>query len=858
MAALTLGELGRLAKVLVDRTVADPGDVVTSQLLLPLPQDSVVLNNAGYTVDVSWRVTTDDPAPDADGTTVNNAPAAPLGTDYIAPTGLHQLNAAFVLRPPYGAGAAPAATGYWVVARVTITWTTDLTAAGALDPIVPAGAVDQLVIEKASPRIDANGLSGDDLISRVAGLFKVEIPTAPLEPGGTVAARLRPAGAEDQEWDIESATEIAPEFDLAAKVQLEPLFRPVGALVDGVIGVGNQILGLGVRLAMPLVRVIGAVGDGLVKVADAVLPGNQRGRGSRLSGLTRIDDALVALLNRLKIPRTNVFRDLQMPIDANLVNRNFTKNLVPRSATPPLPGPRGLLPTLPSLENRLELFDALPAPLLHIPLASSMSIPLTLDNVQWDYWRDDGFANALPAAEVFELEHTAGRLFKRVLAFTPPPDADSTVYLRVRINYSVPVPGGGATIAQVATLPAIPVRLLRFDPLAFVAQQFQLSVPLDQLEPGEQLDAALLTGLPASSSSLTDFGVSFPLGALPLQSLPLTAKWEVLDANLQPLVQGTDYAISGTTSLAKSIVFVPVLKVIRNEVVDFDVRYIRVALSTPGQPGVNVSIGPVAIPVLGLQVPLFVALFRYRLFKKRAEETVRVYLPSYYTTHAPTWVESWDAFRDRLDELQRRIGRILANARSLPAIPEDFSATLVQRLSLWRGALDYVANRAVSGKLLFMSGRWWHDQEWAGKYLSRDPSEPKPWHPEHPGHLGHHWHHWHRAPGTIVVVNDARTSLQFLSRDEDGDWVQQDVHIDCDANKPICILQPAKFWNGYSYLSWIPNDWLSSWDEGITVTCALFWRYHHEAHLHLIYASFDQDPGVTDWFVSPAAVWRDA
>jgi hypothetical protein len=844
MAALTLAELGRLAKVIVDRQSVNPGDVVIAQLLAPLPQDSVVLNNAGYNIDVSWRVTAVDPAPNADGTTVNNAAPAALDTDYIAPTGLHQLSAAFVLRPPYAAGAAPPARRYWVVARVTITWTTDITAAGGLGPLVPAGAVEQIVIEKASPPIDAVGLSGNDLIGRVTNLFKVEIPTAPLEPGGAIAARLRPVGAEDTEWDVESASEIAPQFDLAAKVQLEPVFRPLDALVNGVVGVGNQIIGLGVRLVMPLVRVIGGVGDGLVKIADAVLPGNQGGRGSRLSGLSRIDDALIALLNRLKIPRTNVFRDLQMPIDANLVNRNFTKNLVPRSATPPLPGPRGLLPTLPTLENRLELFDTLPAPLTQIPLASTMSIPLALNGVQWDYWRDPGFANALPAAEVFELEHTAGRWFKRVLAFKPPVAADSTIYLRIRINYSVPNPAGGAAIAQVATLPPIPIRLLRFDPLAFVGQQLQLSLPVDQVQPGEALDVALLTGLPVASSSLTDFNISFPLGALPLQTLPVTATWDVLNAAGVPLNQGTDYAVSGLSSLAKSFVFVPSLKVIRNESVAFDIRYLRVRLATAAQPGVNVTVGPLPLPVVALGVPMFVALFKYHFFGERnADEKVQVYVPSYYATHAPGWVESWDVFRDRLDELQRRLGQMLAKARSLPQLPQDFSATLVQRLSLWRATFDYVANRADSGKLLPLSGKLWDDPQWAGKYLSS--------HPLHPDNNNFF------APKTIVVVNDAQTSLQFQGIDEDGDWYSEDLNVNSTAARPVCILYPSYFSNGYYLMNWIPSAWQSPWTENVNTSCFLAWAYHWESHLHLIHASFDQNPGVTEWFASPAAIWRD-
>jgi hypothetical protein len=199
MAAITLAEIGRLAKVVVDQTNVDPGDVVGVHLALPLPSDRLELGSASaYTAHVSWRVTKVEPQADNYRTTANNPAGAIIGTEYIAPGGLHGLSTAVSLLPPIGDNA-PASQAYWVIASVTLSWASDLTAVGAA---APAGAILQTSIEKTSPQITAARISDAELKTRVLDLFKIVAPAAPLEPGSEFTARLRPKGAEDASWDV--------------------------------------------------------------------------------------------------------------------------------------------------------------------------------------------------------------------------------------------------------------------------------------------------------------------------------------------------------------------------------------------------------------------------------------------------------------------------------------------------------------------------------------------------------------------------------------------------------------------------------------------------------------------------------
>lgn len=831
-------DVAKLATVIPSQTTVNPGDVVSAALVLPLPGDSPALGDFAYSVSVHWFVATGQPAPalDAHGfvTNVGALTRATLGTDYIAPLGLSQTAAVFGLMPPVAAaanGAAPAATPYWLVAEFTVRRPGAVTQATL--PLLQHSEV------KASPQINAQGLSAANVLNRVLGLFKVEMPTPPLDPGSPISARLRPRGAEDAEWDVDAATEIAPQFDLAAKIPLEPLFKPLSRIVSGVFGIGNQILGNGVRLLTPLVRVIGAVGEGLQAIASAasnLFGGSSRSRGP-LSGLKGIGRDLERLLRRLRIRDVDIFRGLELPIDANLVNRNFTKHLVPRDAVPPLPGPSGLLPTVPTLENQLELTDALPAASSIVPVVGSLAIPLSINNVAWELWSTPNMApntQLVPGVDYLELDHTAARLFKRTLAIEPPIQADGTVYLRVRIAYTA------GTIIDALDLPLVPIRLLRFDPLAFVAQQLQLAVPVDSVEPAETLDVQLLSAIPLDSTSVTDFQVSFPLGQLPLRMLPITIAWEVLDENQQPLAEGIDYGLTGVTATGRSILFVPILQIMRREDPTPLVRYVQVVLTTQN-PALQATIGPVPVPVLALQVPLFVALFRQPFFEDRDDDEVQVLLPSFYVTQAPAWTDSWDTFRTRLNDLQGVLGRLLAIAGAGPPAPganQNLSPAAIRRLTLWRGAFDYVANRAQTGKLEFLQSSGNHYtgyiETWMlpGYGISETPF---------------------RRAATIVVVNDAGSGLMFTL---DTILNGQLATVAGTPANPVCVVWKKRGW--WRYWTSIPRypAWPVAESVSVTDLPAVGWDVTIEGwDLIGVRASFDQHVPVQNYFRAPAELW---
>ena len=840
-----LDDIANLTRIAVDRTSVDSGNLVLANVVCPVPSSNSVGNSA-FSLSVVWWVTRTNPNVDAFGVPTNATPPAILGTEYIAPAGTTGLSAVFGLMPPF-VNANPAIvppTPYWIVARVVISWAADLTTGGALPP---AGTVTQKSVDKAIGPINANGLALDDLTDRIIALFKVEIPGAPVDPGNPITARLRPKSAEDAPWDVESASEIAPQFDLAAKVQLEPLFRPLGRIINGVFGVGNQIVGTAAKIVSSLVRGIASV---IGKIPGVGTP--KVGRS--------LDRTLDRLIRRLRIRDVGIFKGLELPIDANLVNRNFTKNLVPHNATPPLPGPRSLLPSVPTLENQLEVMDTLPVDVSLIPIAGNLTIPLLLNNVVWELWDNPNppAGNQLVANVNFlELDHTAGRNFKRTLAIEPPSLADSVVYLRVQINCTinddVANPGNAARNAgpriagHVVTLPLIPIRLLRLDPLAFVTQQLQLAASVEQVELGETVDFDLQSSIPLQSTAPGNFQASFPLGELPLRTIPINVVWQVLDnPNGNVLVEGTDYALSGTTSDSRSIIFAPVIQVIRRENPVAVMRYVQVVLAAGALP--PQTIGPIGIPVVPVLVPLFVAFLQYAFFGERTDDdTVQVLLPSFYVSHAPDWVESWDTFRERLDDLSKRVGQLLAAAAETSAATPAaagsvaaFSGSIVERLTLLRGALDYVVNRPKTGKLEFMVGRDW---EHLGKYNavrnSDVSAEP----------MG--------IPGTIIVINDALTEFELTGIfDSSRQRTAKTLEVQGTQNDPVCVLWPVYLSDGYYWIKWIPNRLVSRWTNGVSVTCILAYDYWRTLAFDQVACTFDQAPGVNDYMPSPAAVWR--
>jgi hypothetical protein len=305
---VSLADIARNIEVVAPSSVA-PGDLVRAQLALPVPPESAALGDGVYAVDVRWYVTTLQPAiPDALTGFVSPLPQpAILGQDYIAPSGINQLDAVFGLLPPFATGAAPApaATPYWLIAEFT------LRRAGTLASDT-AGLLT-FTAAKASLPINASGISGPELVAKLVGLFKLEVPPAPVEPGAPLTAKLRPTGSEDAAWDVESASEITPQYELGATVQLEPLFRPLSRIVNGVFGLGNQVLGLGAKAFTPIVRAVSFLGDGIQRVQNAIrkvaFKGPIRAKNP-VSGLRSIERQLNRLIRRMKLRSPDIFKGL--------------------------------------------------------------------------------------------------------------------------------------------------------------------------------------------------------------------------------------------------------------------------------------------------------------------------------------------------------------------------------------------------------------------------------------------------------------------------------------------------------------------------------------------------------------------
>jgi hypothetical protein len=1112
MATLTLAELGQLAKVLVDKSSVPPGELVTAHVALPLPGENNLLGSSAYAIDVVWRVTKTAPTTDTAGTiTGTPPPGAILGTEYIAPGGLHQLAAAFGLMPAIG-GDPAVTTSYWAIAELTITWTGD---AGILAGS-PTGAVQQLVVEKASGRIDALGLSDGEIVTRAAGLFKIEMPTVPVEPGAALTARIRPKGGEDSEWDLESATSVLPKYDLAAKIKLDPLFKPIGRIVNGIFGVANQISGAAVRLLLPVVKVMAAIEGGIQSVAGGI--SRLLGRKNPLRGVNPVKE-VERLLRSIRIRNIDLFKNLELPIDASLLNRDFTTTLVPRDAAPPLPGPSGLLPTIPSLEQQLELTDQLPAPLSALPIVGSLQVPLSLTTAVWELWRPDitlrsqaisntqttiplvvgdarklryqrpfwmvifastvdpetgsnleivrvdrvgipdadslqvtrqqwgttaasysagttyrmrllpvarlipgpageqkaildplsaseaavaaqtaataanipytgpalpsatpfwliwwngasadpyadpnveiikvtghnpaarlltnvergqygttasshpagrvriapiepavtvrqGYDNAAPviqlvagdarrlpqapffafwwnatdfarpnadrfaevvqvtsidtatetlqivrglygrpavahdtggktyrlhvAADYFEIGNTAASMLKKTFAIEPPVQPEADLNLQVSLKTIINNAPGAPTVLR---LPPVPVRLVGFNPLSFIAQQLELVGPPSAVEPGDEISIQLGSALPLDPVDPRTINVSVSIGALPTRTLPLSITWEVLGENNEPLTEGTDYALGGTAN-AISLLIAPSLQIMRRQNPATATRYVRARLQTQ-LPRLEQALPPFPIPIVALQVPAFVALFRRSYFQTVAADAVQVLLPSYYVSQAPDWVEDWDTFRTRLNELVDRLTRLLALAGGTATTPPAAGSTrilsdaMIRRLTLTRGALDYVANRAPVGKLGYL--RAGGSNYFAAKTIDFIFSSFVAF----PGVASDPF----RNARTIIVVNDAQASVAYQSGFS-GPLV--DLIIPCDANNPICIVWSEVDWSTFGQTqTWIPRG--SAWPtESLTLT-RVPWL-----DLAIVRLTLDQLLPINNFFPAPAANW---
>jgi hypothetical protein len=400
----------------------------------------------------------------------------------------------------------------------------------------------------------------------------------------------------------------------------------------------------------------------------------------------------------------------------------------------------------------------------------------------------------------------------------------------------------GTALNQPVKLPNVPIRLVGIDPLALVAEQFELTTGVEYLEPGDELPVQLVSSLPLQTTDPRNIQVDLPLGVLPTRQLPISITWEVLDQANNLLADGTAYSLTGTSATARSIILVPTLSIMRREEPAVSVVYIRIRLSMASPPLQQV-IGPLAVPVLPLQLPLFIAAFEKNFFLETGDDRVVVFLPEFYVSQAPTWVDSWEAFQSKINDIQLRIGRLAALATNSalpgnPAIPPaaaanaNFSDLVARQLSLIRGALDYVANRAT-GKLEFL--RAW---SFGGvRYAA------------YPWHVGIS-HDFLKKAQTLIIANDSDTEIVLWSSHWDS------VVVNGTPNTPLAVLyrnyesdpgDPWRFW-------WIPSQmlgWPVGEDVNVTWTDADNWQ------IYMVSAKFDQYLRTNKYFPSPAELFTD-
>jgi hypothetical protein len=266
------------------------------------------------------------------------------------------------------------------------------------------------------------------------------------------------------------------------------------------------------------------------------------------------------------------------------------------------------------------------------------------------------------------------------------------------------------------------------------------------------------------------------------------------------------------------------------------VRYVQVTLTAPHPDGqLQAVVGPVAVPVLGLQVPLFVALFERAFFRERSADVVQVLVPNFYVTQAPGWTANWETFRTRLNELSAVLTRLLSIMGAGPPAPGAGSILAdpeIRRLSLWRGVFDYVANRAQTGKLEFL----WSSAGIGYTAYITPIFFPTPGLSESP----------FRTARTIIVVNDASSQLRFA---EAGSWLTQPTDVMGTNDDPVCVLsKAAAFMPAWG---WIPRA--PQWPEAVAVTGLrpATWQ------LRVVRVSFDQVvPLVHNAFPAPAETWH--
>jgi hypothetical protein len=238
--------------------------------------------------------------------------------------------------------------------------------------------------------------------------------------------------------------------------------------------------------------------------------------------------------------RDGVARGVQLPINVQVKNADFTKHLVRREDEDPVykltPRARQL-PEVPGLVDEMQVADRLPDGVAAFE-AGPLRLPFSIKGATWQLFRSPGERDELPASRYRFAEGTAGRNLVRSLQLGVP-EADTVLRLVVKLQFGfdpnqVAAEGLPPLPDSWVALPDVPLRWLGADVLDLVAQQITLSAPAT-VPPGGPVPASLACPLFAQADpAATEVGGTATLGeGVPVPFKITNVQWRLLDTTGQ-------------------------------------------------------------------------------------------------------------------------------------------------------------------------------------------------------------------------------------------------------------------------------------------------------------------------------------
>lgn len=235
--------------------------------------------------------------------------------------------------------------------------------------------------------------------------------------------------------------------------------------------------------------------------------------------------------------RDGVARGVQLPINVQVRNADFTKHLVRREDDDPLhrltPRPRQL-PEVPGLVDEMQVADRLPDNAAFLELGP-LRLPFAIKDATWAFVQGDGEGTALPAERYRFVEGTAARRLIRSIQLGVPA-ADTALRLVVRLQFGFDAKQLAAEGLEPlqdgwVALPAIPVQWLGLDVLGLVAEQVTLAAPAT-VPAGGRIPASLACPLfaPADPAAKEVQGAATVGEGLQVPFTVTQVGWRLLDA----------------------------------------------------------------------------------------------------------------------------------------------------------------------------------------------------------------------------------------------------------------------------------------------------------------------------------------